>query len=221
MKYKLINDVIDLVRQFELENQNGGVHQYGIEGFRNWLCKNGEQSDVVEEPMWEGKENGRSPDSVINTFIVHMNRYAKTYSKSAILGSDFSTQEDFIYLINLKAFGVMSKMELIRKNVHDKPAGMQIINRLIHHGWVEQTHSEADKRSKVLQITSKGEEVLEKQMDKIRKASQIVSGNLTHSEKMELIRLLSKLNEFHHAVYSMNPETSQLLDVAYNQLSKS
>jgi hypothetical protein len=33
-----------------------------------------------------------------------MNRYAKAYSKSAIHGSEFSTQEDFVYLINLKAF---------------------------------------------------------------------------------------------------------------------
>jgi hypothetical protein len=41
--------------------------------------------------------------------LVHMNRYAKTYSKSAIAGSGFNTQEEFIYLINLKAFGSMTK----------------------------------------------------------------------------------------------------------------
>jgi hypothetical protein len=61
------------------------------------------------------KENGRSPESVISTLLVHMNRYAKTYSKSAIAGSGFNTQEEFIYLINLKAFGSMTKMELIKK----------------------------------------------------------------------------------------------------------
>ena len=117
--------------------------------------------DHLKEPDWEGKEKGRSPESVINTFIVHMNRYAKTYSKAAIVGSDFSTQEDFIYLINLKAFGEMTKMELIRKNIHDKPAGMQIINRLIRQGWVEQRYSLTDRRSKVINIAEQGINVLE------------------------------------------------------------
>src|SRR5690606_39709334 len=74
-------------------------------------------SDVCSSDL---KDKGRSAESVINTLIVHMNRYAKSYSKSAIYGSDFSTQEEFIFLINLKAFGAMSKMELIKKNIRSE-----------------------------------------------------------------------------------------------------
>ena len=165
-------------------------------------------------PDWEGKENGRSAESVINTLIVHMNRYAKSYSKSAILGSDFSTQEDFIYLINLKAFGEMTKMELIKKNVHEKPVGMQIISRLITQGWIEQSNSIIDKRSKVISITSKWLASFENQIGKIRKATEIVTGDLTHGEKMELIRLLHKLNDFHQPIYEQNIETEYLLEEA-------
>ena len=87
-------------------------------------------------------------------------------------------------------------MDLIKKNVHDKPAGMQIINRLITKGWVDQTNSDIDKRSKYLKINDKGLAVLEQQMEKIRKASEIVTGDLTDNEKMELIRLLNKLASF-------------------------
>ncbi|WP_231577459.1 MarR family winged helix-turn-helix transcriptional regulator [Sphingobacterium sp. IITKGP-BTPF85] len=159
----------------------------------------------------EGKENGRSAASVINTLIVHLNRYAKSYSKSAIFGSEFSTQEDFIYLIILKDFGEMIKMDLIKRNVHDKPAGMQIINRLIKKGWVDQTNSDVDKRSKFLKINDKGLAVLERQMEKIRQASEMVTGDLTDNEKMELIRLLNKLNEFHMPIYDRNIESEYLL----------
>src|SRR5690625_7514741 len=102
-----------------------------------------------------------------------MNRYARLYSKSAIHGSEFSTQEDFIYLINLKARGEMTKMELIKKNVHEKSAGMQIIKRLIDNKWISQRSSEVDKRSKLISITNKGVEVLEKQINKIRQAKTI------------------------------------------------
>ncbi len=145
-----------------------------------------------------------------------MNRFAKNYSKAAISGSEFSTQEDFIYLINLKAFGEMTKMELIKKNVHEKPVGILIINRLITKGWVVQEESKKDKRSKVIAITNEGLQVLESQMGKIRKATNMVTGNLTETEKTELIRLLSKLNDFHKPIYEMNLDPENLLDIKNN-----
>lgn len=212
MDYNFLQDVIDLVKQFEIENTESNYFENSVAGFKNWISANNQHIDI--EPDWDGKENGRSPESVINTMIVHMNRYAKSYSKSAIYGSDFSTQEEFIYLINLKAFGKMSKMDLIKKNVHEKPVGMQIINRLIAHGWIEQSNSIIDKRSKVISITSKGLVALENQMGKIRKATEIVTGDLTHSEKIELIRLLHKLNDFHQPIYEQNIETENLLQEA-------
>ena len=209
MNYGLIKDVLDLVQEFEIETNNNNHFETSVEGFKNWISTN--NNTIVNEPNWEGKENGRSAESVINTLIVHMNRYAKSYSKSAIVGSNFSTQEDFIYLINLKAFGEMSKMDLIKKNVHEKPVGMQIINRLINQGWIEQRNSKTDKRSKVISISETGLQALGNQMDKIRQATSIVTGNLSQNEKMELIRLLNKLDDFHQPIYDRNIETENLL----------
>jgi DNA-binding MarR family transcriptional regulator len=218
MNYGLIKDVLDLVQEFEIETNNNNHFETSVEGFKNWISTN--NNTIVNEPNWEGKENGRSAESVINTLIVHMNRYAKSYSKSAIVGSDFSTQEDFIYLINLKAFGEMSKMDLIKKNVHEKPVGMQIINRLINQGWIEQRNSKTDKRSKVISISEAGLEALGNQMDKIRKATAIVTGNLSQNEKMELIRLLNKLDDFHRQIYNKNIDTENLLEEAFKNFNK-
>ena len=209
MNYGLIKDILDLVQEFEIETNNNNHFETSVEGFKNWISTN--NNTIVNEPNWEGKENGRSAESVINTLIVHMNRYAKSYSKSAIVGSNFSTQEDFIYLINLKAFGEMSKMDLIKKNVHEKPVGMQIINRLINQGWIEQRNSKTDKRSKVISISETGLQALGNQMDKIRQATSIVTGNLSQNEKMELIRLLNKLDDFHQPIYDRNIDTENLL----------
>lgn len=183
MKYDILKNVVNLLEEFEANISQDRTYPNDIEGFKRWIVDNYKDEERNKEPNWEGKEKGRSAESVINTLIVHMNRYAKSYSKSAIFGSEFSTQEDFIYLINLKAFGEMTKMELIKRNVHEKPAGMQVINRLIAQGWVNQTDSDTDKRSKVLKISNKGMQILERQMDKIRKATEIVTGDLTHNEK--------------------------------------
>ena len=218
MNYGLIKDVLDLVQEFEIETNNNNHFETSIEGFKNWISTN--NNTIVNEPNWEGKENGRSAESVINTLIVHLNRYAKSYSKSAIFGSNFSTQEDFIYLINLKAFGEMSKMDLIKKNVHEKPVGMQIINRLINQGWIEQRNSKTDKRSKVISISETGLQALGNQMDKIRQATSIVTGNLSQKEKMELIRLLNKLDDFHQEIYDKNIDTENLLEEAFKNFNK-
>lgn len=218
MNYGLIKDVLDLVQEFEIETNNNNHFETSVEGFKNWISTN--NNTIVNEPNWEGKENGRSAESVINTLIVHLNRYAKSYSKSAIFGSNFSTQEDFTYLINLKAFGEMSKMDLIKKNVHEKPVGMQIINRLINQGWIEQRKSKTDKRSKVISISETGLQALGNQMDKIRQATSIVTGNLSQNEKMELIRLLNKLDNFHQKIYDKNIDTENLLEEAFKNFNK-
>lgn len=220
MKYNILINVINLLEEFESENQAKSLFDQDIEGFKRWITSNYNSNCINTVPDWEGKENGRSAGSVINTLIVHMNRYAKSYAKSAIAGSDFSTQEDFIYLINLKAFGEMTKMDLIKKNVHEKPTGMQIINRLIAQGWVDQVASTVDKRSKVIKISIPGLTVLENQMDKIRKATEIVTGDLTYNEKMELIRLLNKLNDFHQPIYNKNIEPEYLLDEVLKEKKK-
>ncbi|QIH32642.1 MarR family transcriptional regulator [Sphingobacterium sp. DR205] len=210
MKYQLLKEVLVLIEKFEEENSTINMYSNQVEGFKEWIAQQAVQP--VVEPTWEGKEKGRSPESVISTLIVHMNRFAKNYSKAAIWGSDFSTQEEFIYLITLKSFGEMTKMELIKRNIHEKPVGIAIVNRLIKQGWIAQKDSQQDRRSKLINITEKGLQVLEGQMQNIRHATQIVSGDLNHLEKMELIRLLNKLSDFHQAIYEKNIAPDRLLD---------
>ena len=211
MKYKLLQQILPLIELFEDENKNGSYSD-DAEGFKGWVVS--KQSGLLAEPQWEGKENGRSPESVISTLIVHMNRFAKSYSKAAIWGSAFSTQEEFIYLITLKSFGQMTKMQLIKRNIHEKPVGMAIINRLIKQGWISQDDSEMDKRSKVIHLTSAGSKVLDQQMEKIRHATQLVSGDLAYHEKILLINLLNKLKDFHQLIYDKNIASNKLLDGA-------
>jgi len=219
MNFDLIKSVIELVQQFMKQNEGKSFYSNDLKGFIKWInvsCKDGFES---QDPDWTGKELGRSSDSVISTLLIRMNRYAKSYSRSVISHSTFSSQDDFIYLINLKVLGTMSKMELIKRNLHEKSSGILIINRLLRNGWAEQTVVQKDKRSKMIQITEKGLAVLADSMEEIRMASKVVAGNLTHSEQMLLIAILSKLDEFHHSFYRMNLDARDLLDAAYKKLN--
>lgn len=213
MNYSILKDLLSLVEDFEFEN-SGNIQELNVENFLEWSYgkKAKNKLNYTGKTLWDGKESGRSPESVISTLFVHLNRYAKKYSKAAISHSDFSTQDDFIYLISLRTSGPMTKTQLIKKNIHGKSAGSLIIARLLERGWVQQENSSFDNRAKVLCITEKGVGALEGQMRNIRLATHIVSGNLNESEKIELIKLLSKLTKFHEQIWDHNPSEENLLD---------
>lgn len=217
MNFDLLKSMVDLVQQFIEQNEGKCIYSNDLQGFTEWLNVS-HKNDSIEEPDWFGKELGRSSDSIINTLLIRMGRYAKIYSRS-IGNSIFSSQDDFIYLISLKTMGAMTKMELIRHNVTEKSSGMLIINRLIRNGWAEQTICLKDKRKKYIQITENGLIVLEQHIEEIRKASRVVVGNLNPSEQMLLIAILSKLDEFHDSFYRLHMNSNDLLDVVFKKLN--
>lgn len=195
MSYILFRKLIALTEEFE-ESHN---ESSSIKAFADWLSSKvaNEETDLD----WEGKKSGRSPESVINTSLVHLYRYAKVYSKIAISGSGFTTIDDVIFLINLTHSGSMSKKQLIDLNIHEKSTGTQIINRLIKQGYVDESGSTDDRRMKLVSITEKGKMALDANMANIRDASKKVVGNLTGIEKEQLIRLLIKLESHHQSVF--------------------
>lgn len=196
MSYDLVVEIVQLIKLYEKEEPNVNA---SVSSFGQWLTKHLEKQELSQdnEPEWSGKENGRSADSVINTTLVHLYRYARLQAKAAIVNSPFSTPDEFIYLICLSSMGSMTKTALFKLNVHEKSAGVQIINRLIASNFIIQTTAEQDKRNKILQISSLGLEVLQNSMDKIREASRNVTEPLSMQEKIDLIKLLKKLEDFH------------------------
>lgn len=196
MYYDLITEVVGLIKIYETEAQDSSPD---VHSFAQWLNEYYQTHGYPtrSEPDWEGKSKGRSADSMINTSLVHLYKYAKLQAKAAIINTSFSTPDDFIYLISLVSFGSMTKTALIKLNVHEKSAGIQIVNRLINNGLVEQTAIESDKRNRMIHVTPKGAQLLNESMEKIRQASKNVTEPLSNTEKMDLIRLLTKLENFH------------------------
>ncbi len=209
MNYEFLKEVVNLMEEFEKRGVDGNGRPRAEE-FKKWLAGKLEAEDSLE-PEWEGKVSGRSADSIIATLLVHMNHYARNYFRAAIYNSDFATPEEVIFLIVLRFSGPVTKMDLIKKNVYDKPAGMQIINRLISKGWIAQQNSEVDRRSKMISATATGLDALDELMAKVRQATSIVTGPLTQNEKFTLISLLNKLNDFHLPIYHRNYDSAELL----------
>jgi DNA-binding MarR family transcriptional regulator len=197
MMYNLIGELLTLVKTYE---SSAGHPKEDISFFLEWLNRQNKNKPTLprDELVWEGKTNGRSVDSVINTSLVHLYRYARLHAKTAVAGSSFSTPDELIYLIILSSNGSMSKTALIKANIHEKATGTLIINRLIEKGLAEQQGTDGDKRSRIIHITQKGTAELGGSIEKIKIASANVTKPLSTEEKLDLIGLLLKLEDFHY-----------------------
>ena len=79
-----------------------------------------------------------------------------------------------------------------RKNVHEKPSGLEVIKRLLKHDLVNERNDENDKRSKRVFLTDKGKSLFFATVKQLNKVALIVSGDLTQDEKKTIISLTEK-----------------------------
>ncbi|MFN4006415.1 MAG: MarR family winged helix-turn-helix transcriptional regulator [Chitinophagaceae bacterium] len=207
MKYQLLQELLPLLANFEEQNPNANMLQFlehaknhFVEKHKNVLTVNEHFKNIVNEAE-ERTETGETLESIIAKYLIFMQRYAKLYFKYALQDSPITGYDDFTYLITLYGYGELTKMELIEKNLHEKSTGLEIIKRLIDKGLIAQRPSESDKRSKVLNLSAEGLNFL---VSSFAKASAIVNhvcAPLNGEEKLQLLRLLQLLNNFHRPFY--------------------
>ncbi|MBQ0733979.1 MarR family winged helix-turn-helix transcriptional regulator [Aquimarina celericrescens] len=192
--YELIRQLIDLTGEFAKGRIDKDIH---IKSFLNWLPKRMDETVSTEDY----EITGHSLEAEIAAYIGRMSRYSNTYIKSALVDLPFATDMDFAFTAILHRAGPIGKTDLIRKMAYDKSSGMEVIKRLLKNGIIEQFPNPNDKRSKLLRLTKSGEENVIKAYSEAHKAAKTVSGCLDTGEKIALLRILKKLDEFHLPIY--------------------
>lgn len=199
-----------LLFEFEKETKEELFSTYAptIIGFKQWVRdrmaqQQGEESTVLPAKM--------STEQNIALSFFKLANYSKVYWRSLLVDTPLSLSDNLIFLMNLAVHGEMTKMELIRKSAQEKPTGMQIVNRLIELKLVNQKDSEVDKRSKIVEITALGQQELVNNMEDIQKVSQVINGNLKHTEQQSLVQLLDRLMQFHDVVFSETKSREDLI----------
>lgn len=148
----------------------------------------------------------------VSILVSLLYRYAKMYSRKAMKDSGIKTVDEFALLITLMTHTTISKQELIKEQVLEKTSGIEIVNRLIRQGYIEQVDGEKDRRSKMLKITHEGRMEIIKILPRMNQVSKIVVGNLTQTEQNLLTFLMRKLDDFHNDIF-MNDKDAGLEDI--------
>ncbi len=192
--YKLIKQLIDLTGAFVKDRKDKDIQ---IKSFANWLSKRLDETVSTEDYGI----TGHSIEAEIAAYIGRMSRYSNSYIKSALVDLPFATDMDFAFTAILHRSGSIGKTDLIRKMAYDKSSGMEVIKRLLKNQIIEQFPNPDDKRGKLLRVTKNGEENIIKAYSEAHKAAKMVSGCLTQTEQIALLKTLKKLDEFHLPIY--------------------
>ena len=206
MKTKeILIELIEYLSIYESENENSGrnLNMTDFLGFMNsqYTTENIKAVELRGEVNNNDFSDTRGSETDISILIVLMFRYAKGYIKKALKDSPIKTADEFSFLITLLTYESLSKSELIQKQVMEKTSGTEIINRLLKLGLISQFNDEADKRSVRVRITHIGRMELLKILPQMQTVSQIVTGNLTETEKTMLAYMLRKLEHYHNDIF--------------------
>jgi DNA-binding MarR family transcriptional regulator len=130
-----------------------------------------------------------------------LGRFGGVYFKKALDSLEISTLNDMHYLNALQGKESIRKSELIQMNISDFTTGIEVINRLLKRGFVEEISDLEDKRSKRIRITDKGQVMREEMILRLSKLSEFVFGALSEDERDILLQLYKKLDLYHTALY--------------------
>lgn len=205
-RYQFLQSVLKHIETYEQSKDDD--ENLDMADFAQWLFI--QTQTGTQHPNLE-----RRQEAGLGELVSVMYRYAKMYSKKAMENTPLSSVDDFGYLINLWVYGEMTKTELIARNIHEKPTGMEIIKRLIKQGFLKQTDDPQDGRSQLVAITPTGSQILFPLLKRMEQVETIAKGNLNKQEISTLLHLLRKLHFFHNNIY--NTEKSLDLDVIHEK----
>lgn len=186
--FQLLNEVIEGLGRYKNNVQN----RTNIQDFARFILSESRDKSLFEigDP--------RPIEVEITIKLNYMVRFARLYSKQRPNDKELPIDE-FTYLIPLlyKPEG-MHKMHLVELNRQEKTTGIEIINRLIGKGMIEQLPDETDKRAKKLILSSKGKQILISHLGDFTALGFKVAEPLSQEEKETLLAILEKLFTWHN-----------------------
>ncbi len=200
MNGKLLIEIIRCIEAFE--DENSGKTIQNIEDFRLYLSEKSYRKLSPKNLVEKHNLAVFELENEIAKQVILLGRYSKHLIKKSMENIPELSNEDFTYLFRMMDENVLTKMQLIERNAHEKQTGMEIIKRLINNGLLVEKSSHEDKRSKLVSVTEKGKNIFHQAMQQITMVSNIMCGKLSEKEKENLLCYLKKLNTFHHTIFT-------------------
>ncbi|SHK81962.1 MarR family winged helix-turn-helix transcriptional regulator [Hymenobacter psychrotolerans] len=202
MAYTLLKQLLEQLEHFEQQHPAAaGSPAASLAGFAAWLYARTAAPPASRGPAAPPEIPSVPPEAEIGKLLIFLARYARSYIRLGLAGTPLLTPDDFAYLATVMGHQPLSKTELIARNIHEKATGTEVIKRLLARGLVAEQPHATDRRSKLLTLTEAGAGVLRQVFGPMGQASQLIAGNLSRAERIQLLYLLQKLDAFHLPIF--------------------
>ncbi|MEM8908902.1 MAG: winged helix DNA-binding protein, partial [Bacteroidota bacterium] len=189
--------------------------------FAEWLNDKHAQSASRELP--QAIEQEIKQESLNNTVARHFGmlvQVSNVWTKLTFKETPFQGFEDYGITQFILHTGTPTKSMATEWSTLERSTAFEVIRRLQKLGLIEEFPDQNDRRTKRIKITQVGTAALKQADVKVDQISNLLVGDLTEKKKIDLLKLLLKLNKFHLTQYAKGVEEVERQWFSNNFLEK-
>jgi DNA-binding MarR family transcriptional regulator len=155
----------------------------------------------MEAPGKDGEGAGKAgafampPESRLMRLVGRIARLHAGYAMAALEGTPLNSIEEFGLLSTIRQLNEPKKTEAISACLYELSTGTDMLARLRKKGLFTEYNDKADKRSKRLKLTKKGEAVLDECHERVKKLAKTMMGDLREEDQRICIQLLKGVED--------------------------
>ena len=132
-------------------------------------------------------------DGLLLKIIGRISKLNMNYANLALEGIGLNQIEEFGMLVTIKQEKNPKKTEVIYSNLQELSSGTDMLTRMKKRGLIKEYDDTEDKRSKRLQLTTKGEKAVDACKRRILMNAAMLMKDLTDDDKQLCIQLLKNV----------------------------
>jgi DNA-binding MarR family transcriptional regulator len=204
---ELLDDAVQLMQhwqQFCQQNQLGGT--VSLADFAQWLLN---QTTANEAVPASPRGNAQSPmpfappsaSGQATVLIYRLYRYQRMLAKKAFEDAVPISLEEFFLLATVHQAAKPTKSEVISRNLLETTTGTEMLRRLRNLGYVVESVNPADRRARLLSLTSTGRALLDEAYPRLMNLAEwLVPPAILDQGGDDFIQTLHQLNRYHSGV---------------------
>ena len=134
-------------------------------------------------------------ESRLTRLVGRIARLHGGYAIAALEGTPLNSIEEFGLLNTIRQLNEPKKTEAISACLYELSTGTDMLARLRKKGLFVEYNDKADKRSKRLKLTKKGEAVLDECHERVKKLAKTMMGDLQEDDQKICIQLLKGVED--------------------------
>lgn len=129
-------------------------------------------------------------DGLLLKIIGRISKLNMAYANKALNDTGLHQIEEFGMMVTIRQGKNLKKTEIIYANLFELSSGTDMLNRLKKRGLIKEYDDKEDKRSKRIELTAKGEKVVEQSKRRIEQNAEMLMHDMNEDDKKLCIQLL-------------------------------